>query len=254
VEQRARIIDTGPGPLRVLPDGPADETAPDETAPQGTPADGSTADETVSPRRRMPRVEREALMLDVAEEMFGERGYRASSMDEIAARVGVSKPMLYHYYGSKERLFLACLARARTRMREAILEGAGTSDKPGEQLFNTLVTWFRFIDEHPATWNLFVDEGLLEFGEAAEEIEAIRGEHTELIASLIAAHNPPGHVDDPLELEIVAAAISGVGERITRWRTRNPGLTPERTARHLMQLLWLGLERMADGVMWEREE
>lgn len=204
------------------------------------------------PRRRMPRLEREAMMLDVAEDLFGERGYRAVSMDEIAARVGVSKPMLYHYYGSKERLFLACLGRARSRMREAILQGAGTSDKPGEQLYNTLVTWFRFIDENPSTWNLMVDEGLLEFGEAADEIEAIRAEHTELIATLIRSHAPPGHVDDAIEIEIVAAAISGVGERITRWRTRNPGLTPERTARHLMQLLWLGLERMADGVMWEQ--
>jgi AcrR family transcriptional regulator len=212
----------------------------------------SVTEPEVGPRRRMPRLEREAMMLDVAEDLFGERGYRAVSMDEIAARVGVSKPMLYHYYGSKERLFLACLGRARSRMREAILQGAGTSDMPGEQLYNTLVTWFRFIDENPSTWNLMVDEGLLEFGEAADEIEAIRAEHTELIATLIMSHAPPGHVEDALEIEIVAAAISGVGERITRWRTRNPGLTPERTARHLMQLLWLGLERMADGVMWEQ--
>lgn len=204
------------------------------------------------PRRRMPRVEREALMLDVAEEMFGERGYRAVSMDEIAARVGVSKPMLYHYYGSKERLFLACLARARTRMRDAILEGAGTSDQPGEQLFNSFVTWFRFIDENPTTWNLFIDEGLLEFGEAADEVEAIRSEHQDIIAELIKVHAPPGHLADPIEIEVIAAAISGVGERITRWRTRNPGLTPERTARHLMQLLWLGMQQMADGVVWEQ--
>lgn len=224
----------------------------DSQALQTDETESVTDAEGGGPRRRMPRLEREAMMLDVAEDLFGERGYRAVSMDEIAARVGVSKPMLYHYYGSKERLFLACLGRARSRMREAILEGAGTSSKPGEQLYNSLVTWFRFIDEHPSTWNLMVDEGLLEFGEAADEIEAIRAEHTELIASLIMSHAPPGHVDDALEIEIVAAAIGGVGERITRWRTRNPGLTPERTARHLMQLLWLGLQQMADGVMWEQ--
>lgn len=214
----------------------------------------STGDEVGAPRRRMPRVEREALMLDVAEEMFGKHGYRAVSMDEIAARVGVSKPMLYHYYGSKERLFLACLARARTRMRDAILEGATTSDNPGEQLFNSFVTWFRFIDDNPATWNLFIDEGLLEFGEAADEIEAIRAEHQQIIAELIKVHAPPGHLADPIEIEVVAVAISGVGERITRWRTRNPGLTPERTARHLMQLLWLGMQQMADGVVWEQPD
>lgn len=203
------------------------------------------------PRRRMPRAEREASMLDAAERLFGERGYQAVSMDEIAARVGVSKPMLYHYYGSKERLFLACLRRARTWMREAILAGVGLDDSPQGQLYGAFVAWFRFIDGHPSMWNMFIDEGLLEFGEAAEEIEAIRAEHTELIAALIVAHGPPGHVDDPVEIAVVAEAISGVGERVTRWRTRNPEITPERTARHLMQLLWLGLARMSDGVSWE---
>ncbi len=207
--------------------------------------------ESVGVRRRMPRVEREALMLDVAEATFGELGYQATSMDEIAARVGVSKPMLYHYYGSKERLFLACLRRARGGMRDAILAGFGSAEQPAEQLYGALVSWFRFIEDHPALWNLFLDEGLLEFGAAAAEIEEIRAEHTELIGALIALHVPGGQAADPIEIEVVAAAISGVGERLTRWRTRNPELTPERTARHLMQLLWLGLGRMSEGAVWE---
>ena len=203
------------------------------------------------PRRRMPRAEREALMLDVAERTFGELGYQASSMDEIAARAGVSKPMLYHYYGSKERLFLACLRRARDGMRGAILAGVGAGERPDEQLYLALVSWYRFIDEHPSLWTMIVDEGLLEFGPASEEIESIRSEHTELIAALILSHGPPGHTDDMVEVELIAAAISGAGERITRWRSRHPELTPERTARHLMQLIWCGMAGIAQGAVWE---
>jgi AcrR family transcriptional regulator len=201
------------------------------------------------PRRRMPRAQREALMLDVAEEMFGERGYQAASMDEIAARVGVSKPMLYHYYGSKEGLFLACLRRARTGMREAILTGAMSAHSRGDRLYTALVAWFRFVDEHRTLWNI-IDESVREFSGAAEEVESIRDEHTVLIAGLIAANASADHLVDPAEIEVIAAAISGAGERVTRWRTNNPGLTPERTARHLMQLLWLGLERMDGGEVW----
>ncbi|MGQ0632710.1 MAG: TetR/AcrR family transcriptional regulator [Sporichthyaceae bacterium] len=207
--------------------------------------------EAEEPRRRMPRAQREAEMLDAAEALFGEHGYAAASMDDIAARVGVSKPMLYHYYGSKERLFLACLRRARTSMREAILEGAGVTDSPEVQLYSAFVAWFTFIDAHPAIWTMVIDEGLFEFGAAADEVEAIRDEHMELIAVLIAAHSPPGHIGDPAEIEVIAAAVAGVGERVTRFRTRNPDLTPERTARHLMQLLWLGMGRMAAGDVWE---
>ena len=189
-------------------------------------------------------------MLDAAEALFGELGYRAASMDEIAARVGVSKPMLYHYYGSKDGLFLACLRRARAGMRVAILAGADAGGERSDRLFAALVAWFRFVDEHRTLWKI-IDESMLEFSAAAEEIESIRDEHTQLIASLIADGATPGHLADPVEIEVIAAAISGVGERVTRWRNRNPGLTPERVARHLMQLLWFGLDRMDEGEVWD---
>lgn len=189
-------------------------------------------------------------MLDVAEELFGELGYRAASMDEIAARAGISKPMLYHYYGSKDGLFLACLRRARAGMREAILTGALSGAVGSQRLFAALVAWFRFVDTHRSLWKI-IEESVLELPGVIAEIESIRDEHTGLLASLIAAEAPAGAPVDALEIEVIAAAISGAGERVTRWRNHNPGLSPERAARHLMQLLWLGLDRMGAGEAWE---
>ena len=52
----------------------------------------------------MPRADRERQMLAVAERVFAERGFRSASMDEIAELVGVTKPMLYAYFGSKDGL------------------------------------------------------------------------------------------------------------------------------------------------------
>ncbi len=60
---------------------------------------------------RLPRAEREQQILDVAHALFAERGYGAVTMDEVAAEVGVTKPLLYNYFGNKERLFLACVER-----------------------------------------------------------------------------------------------------------------------------------------------
>ena len=67
-------------------------------------------------RKRMSRAAREQQMLDVAEEVFGERGYQATSMDEIAERCGVSKPMLYEYFGSKDGLLVACVSRSKAEL------------------------------------------------------------------------------------------------------------------------------------------
>ncbi|HEY2101407.1 MAG TPA: helix-turn-helix domain-containing protein, partial [Pseudonocardia sp.] len=55
-------------------------------------------------RRRVSRAERERQILDAASAVFAERGYQAASMDAVAERVGVTKPVLYDHFGSKEGL------------------------------------------------------------------------------------------------------------------------------------------------------
>jgi AcrR family transcriptional regulator len=60
----------------------------------------------VGKQRMVRAAERKQQILSVAEQVFAERGYHAASMDDIAEMVGVSKPMLYEYFGSKK----ACCA------------------------------------------------------------------------------------------------------------------------------------------------
>ena len=63
------------------------------------------------PKRRRDRAAREREILEAAERIFGERGYQGTSMDDVAAKVGVSKPLIYQYYGSKDGLFREILRR-----------------------------------------------------------------------------------------------------------------------------------------------
>lgn len=65
-------------------------------------------------------------ILEVATEMFSQRGYSACSVAEIVAGAGVTKPVLYYYFGSKEGLFRAILEEARKR-QERLLEKALSS-------------------------------------------------------------------------------------------------------------------------------
>ncbi len=60
-------------------------------------------------QRKVPREIREAQMLAEARRIFAERGFGATSMDEIAEACGVTKPMVYAYFGSKQGLYLACI-------------------------------------------------------------------------------------------------------------------------------------------------
>ena len=64
----------------------------------------------------MPRAIREQQMLAAAERAFADRGFHAASIDAIAEASGITKPMVYAYFGSKEGLYRACMQRARARL------------------------------------------------------------------------------------------------------------------------------------------
>ena len=65
---------------------------------------------------RVPRAVRERQIVELAEKLFSERGYPGSSMDELARRAGVTKPVVYELFGSKDGLFRACLERSAERL------------------------------------------------------------------------------------------------------------------------------------------
>ena len=77
----------------------------------------------------MPRAEREKLILDAAAQEFGAKGYARGSTAVVAAQAGISKPMIYEYFGSKDGLYLTCLEHAGSRLVEAVAKAQkGPSD------------------------------------------------------------------------------------------------------------------------------
>jgi TetR/AcrR family transcriptional regulator, fatty acid metabolism regulator protein len=89
------------------------------------------------------RAERERLILDAAEELLAEKGYHEMSIDEIAARVGVSKGTVYLHFSSKEELVLAQLERGMRRFVEAADVILGSAASPSEKLRSLIVLIYR---------------------------------------------------------------------------------------------------------------
>src|SRR3954451_12231915 len=80
---------------------------------------------------RVPRPVRERQLVELGEQLFAERGFAKASMDELARRAGVTKPVIYELFGSKEGLFRACLEALALRMAEQIAEAARGADAAG---------------------------------------------------------------------------------------------------------------------------
>ena len=80
---------------------------------------------------RVPRALREGQLVELGEQLFAERGFAKASMDELARRAGVTKPVIYELFGSKEGLFEACLEGLAMRLAESIAEAARGADEAG---------------------------------------------------------------------------------------------------------------------------
>ncbi|MGK5557252.1 TetR/AcrR family transcriptional regulator [Actinomadura kijaniata] len=193
---------------------------------------------TTPRRRRMSRPERERQMLDVAERVFGERGYQGASMDEIAERCGVSKPMIYEYFGSKEGLLQACLDRSKAELFEATQKAMAGASDPEDILWRGMRAYFEFIDSHSLTFAMLLRQPLSVPQQGVDAVEAARRQQSELIAATLTAFAPHAPA------AVVAAyteIIIGASERLALWRTGRPEVTVDEAARYMTDFCWRGL-------------
>ena len=199
---------------------------------------------------RLPRSIRVEQMLDAAVGVFSAAGYHAASMDDIAERAGISKPMVYAYLGTKEELFIACVHREGTRLMEAIVAATALEVPPDEQLWRGLRAFFTFVGDHRDGWAVLYRQARGQERFAAELAE-MRARMVEVVAGLLArVIAAGGRRPRPAELTPMAYALVGAGESLADWVVDHPSEPPETTATRLMNFVWLGAGELLRGATW----
>jgi len=196
---------------------------------------------------------REREMLEVGTRVFARRGYHGASMDEIADGAGISKPMLYAYFDSKEGLFLACMQRARAQLFEAINEGADAGAAPDEQLWLGTCAFLWFVEDRRDSWTVLLGEAAAGAEPFAREGAKVRRQLARGVGTLLgAAAAAEGADTDALEAtEPLARALIGAGESLASWWAENPTVPRETVARLLMNFAWMGFGDLVRGERWE---
>ncbi|MFJ6899578.1 TetR/AcrR family transcriptional regulator [Streptomyces hokutonensis] len=205
--------------------------------------------------KRMPRAVREQQMLDAAVRTFGQRGYMAASMDEIAELAGVSKPLVYLYLNSKEDLFTACIRREGQALTEAVRAGVDTRSPADRQLWDGLRAFFTHTAQHPDGWSVLHLQARTHGEPFAAEVAALRAELVAFVTELIAVTAREAHRDrdpDLAEREVagLAEALVGAAESLAAWSNATPGVTARQTAATLMNFAWAGLGNLVEGRPW----
>ncbi|HEX3976014.1 MAG TPA: TetR/AcrR family transcriptional regulator [Solirubrobacteraceae bacterium] len=171
----------------------------------------------------MPRAEREEEMLEAAGQAFAHAGYHEASMDAIAEAAGISKPMLYNYFGSKQGLYVAYIERSGrallTGMREADSRGAPAA----QRLHAGILAFLTYAEEHSAGWTILHRETLAQGGLVAKELSGLRARVTQMLTALF-------------EDEAFAHAFAGAGESLASWWLAHPEQPKEQIAKILMEI------------------
>ena len=200
---------------------------------------------------RVPRVVRERQLVELGEELFAERGYAKASMDELARRAGVTKPVIYELFGSKEGLFRACLEGLALRLADAIAEaarGADAAGRPGSEsrpagvapdpearLRAGGLAFLRFAQENRVAYELLYE------GRFSDAAVNVRRRQAALILELM-LEMAPDEVD-PRELEVAAHAVNSAYEGVAHWMWEHPESDVEELADWTVELLLPGLRR-----------
>jgi AcrR family transcriptional regulator len=197
-------------------------------------------------RSRLPRDERIEQTLNEAHAQFAERGYAAVTMDEIAAAVGVTKPLLYNYFGNKEHLYIACMERAGEALTRTVGAAVAETEGPGEALAAGVRAFFAFLDSDRAAWAVLFDETLPRVGEVADRVAEYRGRILELVSDSMLEQLPKARRDaGRTEVEALSCSMLGAAEALARWWLRTEALSAEEAAELLIATVGPGLQARA---------
>jgi AcrR family transcriptional regulator len=196
-----------------------------------TRAEDRSPDQT---RRRLSRADREQQVLRVAHEQFARRGFAAVTMEDIALEVGVKKPLLYAYFGNKDRLYEACMAPAGEALIAAVAQAVQRASTPAETVRLGVIAFFDFVDRDRDAWRVLFDETVPQSGEIAAVVAAYRERLLGMVALATVAVMPPHRrTGSGAVIEATSVMVMAAAEALARWWLRT-GAMPARDAANLL--------------------
>lgn len=124
-------------------------------------------------RARLAEAERRLQLLALGRELFAERSYDDIQIDDIAARAGISKGLLYHYFGSKRGYYVATIETAAAELLAAT--EADPALPPPERARASMEAYLRFVSEHALAFKSLLRGGIGTDAEVAGIVDRVRG-------------------------------------------------------------------------------
>jgi AcrR family transcriptional regulator len=198
-------------------------------------------DKTRRPRgTRMTAAERREQLVEISRALFAERGLDGTSIEEIAARAGVSKPVVYEHFGGKEGLYAVVVDREVRRLL-GMMQDSLDAEHPRVLLEQAAFALLDYIEQESDGFRILVRDSPI--GSATGSFVSIIGDIASRVEYILAAEFKARGFDAkvaPLYAQMLVGMVGTTGQ----WwlDTRKP--EKRVVAEHLVNLAWNGLAGM----------
>ena len=188
----------------------------------------------------MTGAERREQLLGIARAVFAEKGYEATSIEEIAERAGVTRPVVYEHFGGKEGIHAVVVDREVTRLSEllAVALREGGSSRRAAELAAT--AFLGFIEEESEGFRILIRDAPSGSGRSLASVLSDVAARTEVL--LAAAFEQRGF--DPAIAPMYAQMLVGAVAQVGEWWLEVGEPPRDAVAAHIINLMWNGLAAM----------
>jgi len=193
-----------------------------------------------SKNRRLPALERRAQLIEVGRGVFARHGYEGTSVEEIAKRAKVSKPIIYEHFGGKEGLYAVIVDREMEYVERRIAE-AISSGSPRERVERASLAFLSYVRDHPDGFAVLSQDSPLTSSRGT--MSSLLNDMAERVGDVFASSfKEAGY--DPKAAPIYANALIGMVTFVGKWWTEERKPNVEEVAKHIGALAWMGLRHL----------
>ncbi|MGB5694613.1 MAG: TetR/AcrR family transcriptional regulator [Polyangiales bacterium] len=190
--------------------------------------------------RRLPASERRAQLIEVGRSVFAKHGYEGTSVEEIAKRAKVSKPIIYEHFGGKEGLYAVIVDREMDYVERRIAE-AISSGSPRERVERASLAFLSYVRDHPDGFAVLSQDSPLSSSRGT--ISSLLNDMAERVGDVfVSALKEAGY--DTKAAPIYANALIGMVTFVGTWWTEERKPSIEEVAKHIGALAWMGLRHL----------
>jgi AcrR family transcriptional regulator len=183
---------------------------------------------------------RRAQLIEIARAVFAKRGYEATSVEEIAARANISKPIVYEHFGGKEGLYAVLVDREMdhviTRISTAIASGT-----PRERVERAALAFLSYVRDQPDGFVVLSRDAPVTLARGG--MSSLLNDVAERVSDVFTTtFKEAGY--DPKAAPIYAHALVGMVTFVGQWWTETRKPPVEEVASHIAALAWMGLRHL----------